>query len=332
MAENDEKSAEQQLWHALETSPNDVDLLIACAKFLISRKQDLVGADRLLLQAIAVDQHAPEPLLEYARFLELSRHDMALAEKYYRLAVAADPDDTTARTQMGSFLAHRKSALAEAERHFQHAIRKSPRSAPVRVAFAWFLETWRKDRHRAKAEYQFAANAMPEEPLFSAVYGYFVGIDLRKAAEGRRLLSEAVKRAPNDPGVLTNCAAALFLWGETSRAYELVQTALANRTITDERRLEVNFYLAAYVRTAWPTALTEMRRLLSAGVRLEGSQFSSELKFARNARHPTYRLLERLAEVIADDVQVDVLEKFPEWRNSTPGSLAERPLERVTAH
>ena len=163
-------AAQQQMDKALETAATEV-------------KQSPASIQaRSLLAAIANAANKPEVAIE--QYLWMAKQD---------------PRDFDSRIQLAQAYQHRGD-LTNALTWFRQAQALAPKDGRVSAAIAFLLDV-QGQRGEARTEYQKALRLDPKNPAILNNLAYLLADDRGDIEEALRLVQEARKQLPNDPGL-----------------------------------------------------------------------------------------------------------------------------------
>lgn len=119
------------------TMPSQADRLGTKALFLEqSDRKNLVEANRIYLQALALDPDHATNLGNYALFLYRSCRQMDQAQAFFERALAADPTHARNLGSFANFLKRERQDFDQAEALYQRAIRAAPRDVNAMINYA----------------------------------------------------------------------------------------------------------------------------------------------------------------------------------------------------
>jgi protein O-mannosyl-transferase len=248
------------------------------------RARPLKGADPDAADAIYRDgleriPSSAELLGNYAVFLDEVRKDDEAAESFYKRAIDADSTNAKVLGNYALFLHEVREEFDAAEDFYKRAIDADPSDAKVLGNYALLLDELRKDDEAVEGFYKRAIDADPTNAINIGNYARHL-IHTNRIAEG-----------------IANAERALELADDTSQLL-----------------LELWFYLYANgPEERRQTALSEEKRLLTAGARSPGWDLSGSVSRAEEHHHPEAEWLPRLASVLADEAAIDVLDDWGAW-------------------
>jgi Tfp pilus assembly protein PilF len=267
------------------------------------RKADIAEADRLYSEAVRVagPSALPRILSDFAVFCDEGLADTKRALELHRRALDEE-DQPLVKARLAYFLMKHGQELEQASSLFKAALTEQP-DDPLILRIAgeadWF---YKGDREAARTKLHKACTMNPRDhhtwrlagdvslvlgDAGSAAYyyrkamkrgasgweihgSYGLALLLNRKPDGAlRHLSEARRSAPDDAGLLTNTAAALWA---VRRNHEAV--ALMRQVVSQRPAPEIEIEVLALLRLAAPPARQEMirlRDLLSGGHRGDGS-------------------------------------------------------------
>ncbi len=165
---------------------------------------------------------------------------------------------------------------------YQEGLDKFPNSAPLLGNYAVFLTNIRKEYDRAE---EFYKRAIEADPNHAINLGNYAGFLLAKGAkeEGFKILEKALSlRSEEDKILLIECLFYRFAHSGDKRARQ--QT------------------------------LTELKKLLQAGVRSPEWNLDDNVQRAREDGHPDPEFLGDLADVITEKQDIKALDDFKAWK------------------
>lgn len=283
LEETDPEKARAAYAKGIEQFPDSGLLLASYAVFLEIRK-DYDAAEKYYQRALAADPNRTSTLGNYALFLYAIRGRYDAAEEYYRRALSVEPNHTDLLVNYAIFLEDARKEYDAAEDYFRRALEAEPSHAPALRNYAVFLQNARKDYLTAEEYYRRALAAQPNRLTTLGNYaGFLLGQGRRR--EGLATLRRVLK----DPG----------LSAEPTLATECWFYALAHGPVRG--RME---------------ALRNLKRLLRAGARSPRWDLTLNIARARDERHPYVDWLEKVAAVIADEADIQTLEKWKRWKEA----------------
>ena len=246
----------------------------------------------------------------------LARHDPIRADEAYRQGVDQFPNDAPLLGSYAVFLSDIRKDYEAAEAMFKRALEAEPKNAITLGNYALFLKKERKDYDAAEAMYKLAREADPKDANNLSRYANFLS-DIRKDYDAAEAMHErALEADPKNANNNANLARLLLATGKPDGLVVLDRTLqFLQETALPKVELECSFYMFAHGpipnRTA---ALRNMRTLLEQDVRSLNWDLSLNIQHALQERHPEGTWLTKLAAVVNDKAQPDVLSDWPTWQ------------------
>jgi Tfp pilus assembly protein PilF len=245
---------------------------------------DATKADSIYMKGLEQFPNSGQLLSSYANFLRDFRKDNVRAEEYYQRALACDAQNVDLLQNYAFFLARIRKDNDRADELYQKALAMDANNARLIATYASFLAKMRRDPKRAEDIYRRAVAIDAGDPYILAGYAGFLLAQGREeeglAALGKVLPQLSTTEAPN---------LALESW----------------------------FYLLAHgpVESRAKT-LADLKRALKAGRRRPGLITTPNIARARQVGHPDSPWLEKLAAVISDEANLNVLDDWPAWKGA----------------
>ena len=245
--------------------------------------QDPDRADEVYRQGVTQFPQAAPLLGNYANFLADNRKEYDAAEAMYKRAMEADPKDADYIGNYAAFLSDNRKDYDAAEAMFKRAIEADPKHANNISNYASFLADNRKDYDAAEAMFKRAIEADPKHAISRLNFAGFLLANGN--ADGLAVLRGALESLRENPLPRAELEYAVYLFAHGSQS----QRADALRTT---------------------------RRLLESGVRSPFWDLSRNVERARLDGHPEAPWLAKLAAVINDDAQPEVLNNWSAWNSA----------------
>jgi Tfp pilus assembly protein PilF len=243
---------------------------------------DPTKADAIYAKGLEQYPQSGALLNSYANFLRDYRKDNVRAEDFYQKALAIDPDNVEILQHYAFFLARIRKDYDRAEELYNRALTVDPANSRLVATYASFLAKMRRDPKRAEECYHKALGSANGDPYIQASYAGFLLAQGREE-EGLNALTKVLPQSAGDE--------------------------------TPNLALETWFYLLAHgpadrrVQT-----LTDLKRALKAGRRRSGLILAPNILKARQSGHPDTPWLEKLAAVITDEANQNVLDDWQAWK------------------
>jgi tetratricopeptide (TPR) repeat protein len=134
--------------------------------------------------------------------------------------------------------------------------------------------------------------------------------------EAERFYSRAIALNPGDAILLGNRAQMLLVQGRKEEGRDMIAASFGALAGGNSPGLlaELWFYCYAHFGNEWPTALSELKRVLLAGNRSPGWSLQPNVERAEADGHPNVSLLKTLARLINEEAGIEELEADAEWR------------------
>jgi len=222
-------------------------------------------------------------LSNYALFLEEIRKDYDRAEGYYQKALEVDPNGAEILCNYANFLNTIRKDYDKAEGYYQKALEVDPSNAEILSNYAVFLDTIRKDYDGAD---EYFKKALEADPTYANNLGNYAGFLLGRGSDdkGYELLQRTLKISKNDETLKILYLECLF-YNYAHSAYKKIQEV----------------------------SLKKIKKLLIEGTRSSGWDFSGNVKRAIEKGHPSPAFLAKLANAIADELEIEELDDYTEW-------------------
>ncbi len=274
--------ADELYKQGVEQFPDAAPLLGSYASFLIDHRKDSDRAESMFKRALLANAKDAINLGNYANFLKNYREDFDGAETRYKQAMEANPNNAINLGNYATFLWKNRRDFDGAEAMYKQAMEANPKDATNLGNYADFLAHIRTDLDGAETMYK---RAMEVDPNLTIYLANLSGLMLaRGKEEGLTHLQRALEQLQSKP-------------------YPTVE-------------LECAFYLYAHGPAEQRTkALETARRLIESGVRSPGWDMSRNVQRAQEDKHPESQWLEKLAKVIGDEAEVEVLNNWSAWAN-----------------
>jgi tetratricopeptide (TPR) repeat protein len=166
--------------------------------------------------------------------------------------------------------------------------------------------------------YKRALEVDPQHANNITNYASFLS-DVRKNDEAAEAMyKRALEANPKHANARVNLAGLLLAAGKPSGITGLHQAIeLFSQNSHPTAEIECAFYLFAHCTPPERLdALRTVRKLLEAGARSPNWDFSRNIERARLDGHPEVDWLGKLASVINDEAQPEVLDGWPAWENA----------------
>lgn len=211
---------------ALDASPKDSNLIVTLA-MLYGEKTDTDAAVKLLYGLLQGNDKDEEITLDMAQVQERGRRyaDAEQSAKKAEQMARVPPEKENAWFMLGAIY-ERQKKFDEAEQQFRKVLAVNPKNAAVLNYFGYMLA----DRGvRVEEAISMLQRAIGEEPnngafLDSLGWAYY---KQNKLAEAEEYLRKAADRQNHDPTVLGHLGEVYLKLGQTERAAELMERALA---------------------------------------------------------------------------------------------------------
>jgi Tfp pilus assembly protein PilF len=220
----------------------------------------------------------------YANFLRDYRKDNIRAEDYYQRAINVDGNNVDLIQNYALFLAKVRKDYDRAEELYAKAILVDGNNARTIGAFASFLAKLKRDPKRAEEFYRKAMAADSGDPYIQASFAGFLLAQGRED-EGMGYLTKLMGQSGNEetPNLALEC------W-----FYQLAHGPYDKRGVP----------------------LANLKRAIKSGKRRSGLILAPNVIKARQANHPDSPWLEKLASVINDEANANILDDWPTWKAS----------------
>jgi tetratricopeptide (TPR) repeat protein len=245
-------------------------------------------------------QERPDSAIDSAALKEATKQADAAASDWWGVALAA-----------GRF---RVSDPDRADAIYREGI-ESIDDPRLLVAYARFLKNIRNENDRAQEIYERAITAHPDSPVALGNYAFFLKSVRKDHGRARELYERAIAADPNDANSLGNLAGLLLESEDDERVLALIDRAFDNASRADGGLFcELWFYLLAAGQSEDRAgALGALRNLVGAGARSPGWDFSGVIERARRENRPDVEWLEKLADVIAERAEPEILQGWGAW-------------------
>lgn len=187
----------------------------------------------------------------------------------------------------------------------------------------FFLSKVRKDPDRPEAMYQRAIESAPQDGRILGSYALFLD-QVRKAPDRAEAMYErAIEADPQSDNTLANYAGFVlsFNGARQESGLRYLDRALQRLGSDDSSPASADCWFYALVH--WPDqmqgrAIDELRRVLEAGARSNGWDFSARLAHAHAEKRVDLPWLEKLAAVISNGEDISTLNAWDRWNSTTP--------------
>jgi Tfp pilus assembly protein PilF len=313
----DTRKADEIYRDGLEQFPDSSELMGNYAVFLKNIREDCPAAEEYYKRAIKAGPNNPNALGNYAVFLKNVHEDYEAAEDYYKRAVEADPENAINSNNYGLFLYEIRKDYDGAEEYFKRAIKADPDYAKALGNYALILKNVREDFDAAEKYYKRAVEADPDNTVNLGNYANFLYGIREDYPAAEEYYKRAIKADPKDADYLGNYAGFLFARGRADEAKKYLEKALE---LADNDPLIVESYFYRYAHSddkkERAAALSEVKKLITSGVRSPGWDLSQNVARAVEDGHPEPEFLALLAKVIADEAAASELDQFEAWKDA----------------
>jgi len=201
----------------------------------------------------------------------------------------------------------------EAERIFEEGLKQFPDSANLINNYGLFLQHLRKDYGRAGEMYDRALESEPNNAVFLNNYAVLLK-NVRKDDKAEEVFHRALEEDPMNANILGNYAGFLLSRGRTGEGLSLLEQALGLPDTRESSCVHWFYGFAHGPAEQGLDALSNIKRALSAGVRLSWWDASQNVERARQDGHPDADWLETLAQVINGKADISILDGWDRWR------------------
>jgi tetratricopeptide (TPR) repeat protein len=211
---------------ALGESPNDRDLIVTLA-MLYGEKSDVDGATKLLNGLLHGNASDQEIYVDLAQIQERGRHYADAeesAQKAEQMAGEAS-EKQTAWFLLGAIY-EREKKFDQAEQQFRKVLDANPANAQVLNYYGYMLADRGVRLDEATSLIRRAVSQEPNNGAYLDSLGW-VYYKQNKLAEAEDYLRKASGRSGHDPTILGHLADVYMKLGQTERATELMERALA---------------------------------------------------------------------------------------------------------
>ena len=311
-------AAEAMYKRAMEADPKDADYIGNYAAFLSDNRKDYDAAEAMFKRAMEADPKDAVYIGNYAAFLSDNRKDYDAAEAMFKRAMEADPKDAVYIGNYAAFLSDNRKDYDAAEAMFKRAIEADPKHANNISNYASFLADNRKDYDAAEAMFKRAIEADPKHANNISNYASFLADNRKDYDAAEAMFKRAIEADPKHAISRLNFAGFLLANGNAD-GLAVLRGALESLRENPLPRAELEYavYLFAHgSQSQRADALRTTRRLLESGVRSPFWDLSRNVERARLDGHPEAPWLAKLAAVINDDAQPEVLNNWSAWNSA----------------
>mmetsp|Transcript_24520 Transcript_24520/g.58379 ORF Transcript_24520/g.58379 Transcript_24520/m.58379 type:complete len:517 (+) Transcript_24520:176-1726(+) len=257
---HDPEQVDDMFLSAWKLDPTDPDVLVNYAMFR-QTVSDYVGAERLLRQAVAIDQghlqglNGLAILLEtikaqpldaeecYRRAYETDSSDVATlanlahnlhafkrdfdaAESLYKRVLSLHPAHPSALCNYGHLLQNERGNIAAAESLYKQAIALDPEHQPSLLNYAGLVAKWGQEYHLALALYQQALRVSPTQLIALTNYASMLHHGMQRLDEAEKVYKQTLALQPAYIPALVNYGLLLEQQKLNEEAAALYQQAL----------------------------------------------------------------------------------------------------------
>jgi tetratricopeptide (TPR) repeat protein len=254
----------------------------------------------------------------YASFLSEDRKDYDTAEGMYKRALEADPKDADNLGNYANFLSDVRKDHNAADAMYKRALEADPKNAANLGNYASFLSDVRKHYDAAEAMYKRALQADPKNAANLGNYANFISDVRREYDAAEAMYKRALQADPKDPYNYANLARLLLAEAKADGMAVLHQAIdLLRENPLPDVEIECSFYLFAHgTSSERPAALRKAKKLVESGIRSPGWDLSRNVERARLDGHAESAWLGKLASVINDEAEPEVLKGWPAWESA----------------
>jgi Tfp pilus assembly protein PilF len=237
----------------------------------------------------------------------------------YQRAIEADPRNSRALGNYAVLLTDVFQDHDAAQAMYQRAIEADPKNFLALDGYANFLSSVRKDHDAAQVLYQRAIKAGPNNSNTLGNYAVFLA-DVRKDEDAARdMFVRAIEADLTNSNALGNYARLLLTTGRMDEGIAMLIKAFAELNSDENPVLNAECWMYAYccrAITEQRAALTELKALITQGVRTGEWDLSGVIKQALKMAHPHSQWLPKLAEVLAGRADADTLADWVAWQSA----------------
>jgi tetratricopeptide (TPR) repeat protein len=300
---------------AIKASATNILFLVNYANFLTVVRQDFAQAAELYERAFEQNANDPYVLGWYADFLSNRQDDPQVVQSAYDRVFQVAPEHAIFRGNYASYLSDTRQDYERAAQEYERAIAADPDNDRNLERYLRFLLTHTANAARAAELCRRLLKRYPNDAGLLNVYAVALTRSGGSSEEVKRLYRTALEVSPGDPPILANLAQQMWIERRESEALELSHTSLGNKA-SEGTAVEVWFYLYAHSAENRTKALSALKRLIGAGVRSPGWDFSRNVERSIEDQHPEQELVRELARVIAEDASVEELTRYQAWQEA----------------
>jgi tetratricopeptide (TPR) repeat protein len=276
------------------------------------------NAESALKQAVQhVDRSFPDFWSVEMAASRTKHSDLAQTDQIYLDGLRLFPESVELMTYFANYLRDFRKDYNRAEECYRKAIATNAQYAPGLLNFALFLTWVRKDQDRAEEFYLRAIKADPVNARIVTTYANFLAKirnDVKKASE---YFQKALEMDSSDANIQLGFAGFLLALGEKDRGLGILER-LREQAKPDQGpglALEYGFYQLAHAEPERrEAALKLLKTALKTGGRRPGLMLKANIRRAEREGFPEPSWLQKLAMVINDEANINVLEEWLAWK------------------
>ena len=276
------------------------------------------NAESALKQAVQhVDRSFPDFWSVEMAASRTKHSDLAQTDQIYLDGLRLFPESVELMTYFANYLRDFRKDYNRAEECYRKAIATNAQYAPGLLNFALFLTWVRKDQDRAEEFYLRAIKADPVNARIVTTYANFLAKirnDVKKASE---YFQKALEMDSSDANIQLGFAGFLLALGEKDRGLGILER-LREQAKPDQGpglALEYGFYQLAHAEPERrESALKLLKTALKTGGRRPGLMLKANIRRAEREGFPEPSWLQKLAMVINDEANINVLEEWLAWK------------------
>lgn len=293
--------------------PKTADLTLA------RMRGDYDRVQQILSNETEKDPANVDALLKFANFLHHKRRDADAAEKLFRQAVANHPDNAQVVSYYAEFIAAARQDSSRAQLMLRKLVSEKHEDPDAHLALALFLIKSPEHVDEALEILRSMAILHPDNIGILDTYATHLRNAGGNRAEAERIYNEIVSKAPNCAAALGNYAQLLFLDGRTNEGRAMLDRAFdalgSSRDQPIGLIVELHFYRYAHLEDCRNDALKNLKYWILLGVVSLGWNLDQDVALATQNGHPQPRLLRSIADAITGCIDLQILQRDPEWKS-----------------